>query len=286
MKQRLFILFTTTMLFPCLTTAALISATATELTAPTINSNSSATAVSVNAEAMELIGSDVRARSSANQSGELKVYSSNDGGQQMSSEARWQQLVTNTTGTASSYQLDFSTGLGRIGFSSHTDPSDGSLFGATGSSGYNIEVILNGTSIWQSSAKMSEFQGPLAIISATERTRSVYSFSQSGVDLGGILDLQDWSLGDTFVPSSYKFDPTSFTLNLGNLLDGESLTVTYLLHSYANQTNLALTAIGAGSFASISASSISEVPLPATLPLLFSAIFGFSIFARRNPSKS
>ena len=284
MKHPLLILLTiSSFLFSVSSTAALISATATELTTPTVNSNFSTTAASVNAELLEF-GFDRRAQARATQSGELEVHSSNDGGQQYSSTASWQQTVTNTTAAAAAYQLDFSTGTGRVSFSSHAEPSTGSLFGATGTSGYTIEVLLNGSAIWQSAAEISESEGIL-MGSGINLSRSVYSFSQSGVDLAGTLDLQDWELGDTFVPSSYTFGSTNFNLELGGLLAGESLTVTYILHSYANQANLGQTRIGTGSFASISATPVSEVPLPAALPLLFSSLLGFSIFARRKSDK-
>lgn len=285
MKQQLFILFTTiTFLFPTLTTAALISASATATdsagpgaTVDSADSDSSAVSPSVNAtiHGVEL--------ARANQFGELYASSGVDaisGEISNSSTSSWEQTVTNISGESASYQLDFSTGSGGISFSDHTNEDDGSIF-STGSSGYSIEVLLNGSSIWQSSAEISETQGAL-VGSGTDLTRSVYSFSESGVDLNGALDLPAWKFGDDVALSSYKFDPTNFNLSLGDLLDGESLTVTYMLSSFTDSVNLGGTRIGGGPFASDSFAAISEVPLPASLPLLFSAIFGFSIFARKK----
>lgn len=280
MKQQLLILLATiTFLFPTLSTAALISASATttETAGPGATEDFTDSDLSAVAPNVSAIIHDSEL-ASAKQSGELRALSGVDAtGGEISgiSTASWEETVTNLSGGAASYQLDFSTGSGEISFSDHTNEDDGSI-SSTGSSGYSIEVLLNGSSIWQSSAEISESQGTL-VGSGTDLTRSVYSFSESGVDFNGALDLPAWTFGADSVSSSYKFDPTNFNLSLGDLSDGESLTVTYMLRSFTDSVNLGGTGIGADSFA-----RISEVPLPATLPLLFSGIFGFFVFARKK----
>jgi hypothetical protein len=265
--------------FSAMASAASISAEANTSylfngTPTTVNDSNSSLGPNVTASAA--INFADRATASASQSGNLNAFSTGDDtivfNTQSNATAKWEQTVTNNSGATSSYRMDFSPGKGSISLGSHTDPGTGKI--GSGTSGYSVEVLLNGSSIWTSSAQISEIAGSL-IGASPGSTRSVYAFSKSGVDLAGTLNLTDWTFGDQFVDGSYKFTKNDYKLDLGKLLDGETLTVTYLLHSFTNSINLGNTRIGENSYAKISPSA---VPIPASILLFLSGIMVFSQF--------
>ncbi len=115
----------------------------------------------------------------------------------------YQDTVTNTTGSAQAYNFDFTIIPGEL-----------ALFGTPGVgefvlAEYDIDILVDGSSIWGSSASLSGDD--------TGNT-----FSSAGTSLGGVLTSDEYSWG------SY-----SDTLGLGTLAAGASLNFEYILTARA-----------------------------------------------------
>ncbi len=119
------------------------------------------------------------------------------------SELSWSDSYTNTSATAEDISFDFLIWGGALS----TWGVD--TTGESAESSYWIDILVNGASLWSSSASLT---------SATTGT----SLNETGTSLGGTFSTS--STG-----GSYYWDDSTTTLDLGTLGVGETLTLEYIM---------------------------------------------------------
>ena len=115
----------------------------------------------------------------------------------------YQDTVTNTSGSAQAYNFGFTVIPGELALFS--SPGAGEFVLAE----YDIDILVNGSSIWGSSATLS------------------------GDDTGNTFTTAGTSLGGTLSANEYSWGSYSDTLGLGTLAAGTSLNFEYILTARA-----------------------------------------------------
>lgn len=111
--------------------------------------------------------------------------------------------VTNDTGTAQSFSFNFLINQGSLStYNSYSGLSGSDFLSAS----YTANILVNGVSIWGSSATLT-----------TTETGS--SLTKTGTDLGSYTDSYNY----------YSWSPFSSTLDLGTFASGESFTLDYFI---------------------------------------------------------
>ncbi len=148
-------------------------------------------------------------RGFVNASGVMGVGNYGDGTSYSSqSELSWSDSYTNTSATAEDISFDFLIWGGSL----NTWGAD--TTGESAESSYWIDILVNGASLWSSSASLT---------SATTGT----SLNETGTSLGGTLST--YSDG-----GYYSWADSTTTLDLGTLGAGETLTLEYIMGGSAS----------------------------------------------------
>lgn len=111
--------------------------------------------------------------------------------------------VTNDTGTAQAFTFSFLINQGSLSTNDYYSGLSGSDFL---SASYTANILVNGVSIWGSSATLT-----------TTETGS--TLTKTGTDLGSYTDGYNY----------YSWSPFSSTLNLGTFASGETFTLDYFI---------------------------------------------------------
>jgi hypothetical protein len=122
--------------------------------------------------------------------------------------------VTNDTGTAQSFTFNFLINQGSLSTYSYYNGLSGSDFL---SASYTANILVNGVSIWASSATLT-----------TTETGS--ALTKSGSDLGSYVDGYNY----------YSWSPFSSTVDLGTFASGESFTLDYFITTSVTNSILSL----------------------------------------------
>jgi len=144
----------------------------------------------------------------------------------------------------------------------------------TDTAGYLVNILLNGSVIWESSG---ELHGGLTL-------DPDYNITTSGTDIG----LQ--KVSDPFYLAKYQSDPYSGALDIGPIAPGESFTIDYYMKVWTSGFDYeqgAEASIGdpftlTGGTITVSGGPSAPIPEPSTLLLLGSGLTGIVWLRRKN----
>ena len=122
----------------------------------------------------------------------------------------YSDTITNNSGTDQAYNFDFTVIPGELALSGSLPNSGESLFAE-----YQIDILVDGVSIWDSAASLSKTSGSSAVFS-----------NYGSQSLGGILSTTD-------AYTRYSWDEYIDSVALATLAVGESIDFEYRLMSHA-----------------------------------------------------
>ncbi len=214
------------------------------------------------------------ARGSADDQGNLAVRASweaaNGTLNLYSAEARSSQTFVNSSGSTLDYSFTFSipSGVLQVFDAASVDESSG-LYAK-----YIVSILLNGSAIWESAAEL-------------KGGRVSHTLTETGNDIGGNFFFDgSYTLG-------YEFGPFNDTVSLGSLLNGQSLTLDYMMrvetggrgselgsHARFGDPNFVSTTPGLTGLVNITGSGGGQIPEPASLALLGLGLVGLAAMRR------
>ncbi len=208
--------------------AALLTAKTYAESRETINDQDSSTDEAVSSEARGLWnqyvdGAEANAYAAADQDGWMYAYSEANGSSMSRAEISQSVTFINDTGSAQSYSFDFLILPGRLEVEARNY-----LRGEWLEAGYQIDISLDGVSLFSSSAEIrvngTRQNGPGSSLPGATYSPPIES-AAAGTDLGG-----RWRLDDEF--GSYRWRSYQDVLDLGVVQAGQSFTLTYDIKTY------------------------------------------------------
>jgi len=231
-----------------------------------------------------IIGNDVGAFSGYSVSRtEISNFNGGVDNHLITSSYSWEDTFTNTSSVGQNYNYLLNIDSGFLGLI--TDGVGPSNASTSEFARYQIDVLLNGSSIWSSRTEVSQSLG------GTTQNQSGTSFGGSfgnfTIPAGGLLDFA--SLVPSVVGGSaygYQWGAFNDTVNLGVIAAGASFTLTYLAVIEAGGFNSTQEFNGYTSVASLGdpatlssspANQVSVVPVPASIFLMGSGLIGLLV---------
>ena len=203
----------------------------------------------------------------------------------------WENTFTNTGSIAQDYFYTLNVDKGFLALLTNSTPIDTST---TVFTKYNIDVLLNGTSIWNSSVEMIlDSSGYSSTQNGTFFGGNFSNFTVESVPPNGTDDplLPDFIEGETAY--GYQWNAFNDTINLGTINAGEDFTLTYLAlleTGGSNDSNFATSSQGyiaaavlgdPATLSALPANMVSTVPVPGAVWLFLSGLC-MLLFSRKR----
>lgn len=182
------------------------------VTSPTSSTSAAVTSYGTSLDNPDSAGNELAFNNFGDNTGSYDSRAEGSGAYNVSSSVTYVDTVMNT-GAATNYSFDFNVIPGEL-YVGLAGNSEGLYSPGYVDSGYNFEILLNGTSIFSSAASLRLDQDGI-------------NLTQSGTSLGGTFE-------DLLYDGYYSWNAFAGTLDLGTMAAGEIFTLTYGVTTYAN----------------------------------------------------